>query len=350
MNGFNIPQLDGSQDEIIQRRINQKTKPLGALGLLEDLAAQIARIQGCERLNISHPVMLVFAADHGIADYGVSIAPKEVTRQMVLNFASGGAAINVFSSQTGFELAVIDAGISQPIRANDGATMTIIDQSLGLGTQAFHLTSAMTAAEVEKGFALTQKLIEKYHNAGTNLIALGEMGIGNTSSASAIMAAILALDTQTCVGRGTGVDDQTLIHKTKLIQQGLDLHRSQLLSATDILIHLGGFEIVQMTAAILAAAEKQMLVVIDGFIATAAALVAEKIDSACLDYLIFAHESQESGHKLMLEHLNAEPLLHLGLRLGEGTGAALSLPIIQAAVNFYNDMASFDSAKVTDVS
>ena len=351
MKGFNISPVNLDQDEAIQRKINQKTKPLGALGILEDLATQIARVQSANVLNITKPVMLVFVADHGIADYGVSIAPKDVTRQMVLNFLTGGAAINVFTRQLNLPLEVIDAGLFKPILNTEHALASqIIDQRLGHGTQAFNLSPAMTKEDVDKGFEFAQKLVDKHHQNGTNLISLGEMGIGNTSSAAAIMAALLKLKPEICVGRGTGIDDKSLLLKTELIKEALSLHRNQFSSAHSILSHLGGFEIVQMTGAILAASERKMLIVVDGFIATAAALVAVNMEPACRDYLIFAHESEEQGHTIMLEHLKAQPLLQLGLRLGEGTGAALALPLIEAAVNFYNQMASFDSASVTNVS
>ena len=342
---FQIEPVSKAQDQLIQQKIDLKTKPPGALGLLEPLALQIARIQGPQQLQIVNPTMLVFAGDHGIAAEGVSIAPSEVTRQMVQNFAHGGAAINVFCRQLGFNLEVIDCGILTPVKDVEG----IIDQRLGAGTAAIHLEPAMSMVSVDNGFAMAQALIERHHQAGCNLVAFGEMGIGNTSSAAAIMAAIMQLDVADCVGRGTGISSETLERKQMLIELALLLHQSAMTGPKQVLACLGGFEIVQMTGAMLAAAERKMLVVVDGFIATAAALVAVTINAHVRDYLIFAHRSEEQGHQRMLEHLKAKPLLSLGLRLGEGTGAALALPLIQAAVNFYNQMASFSDAGIEAV-
>ena len=346
---FQISPVSNAQDQMIQQKIDLKTKPLGALGLLESLALQIARVQGAtlpqDTLKIAHPTLLVFAGDHGIAAQGVSIAPSEVTRQMVQNFAHGGAAINVFCRQVGFKLEVIDCGILTPVEGVEG----IINQRLGAGTEAIHLAPAMALNTVDKGFVMARDLIERHHQAGCNLIAFGEMGIGNTSAAAAIMAAMMQLNVADCVGRGTGINAETLARKLALIEQALQLHQHALTGPKAVLACLGGFEIVQMTGAILAAAERKMLVVIDGFIATAAALVAVNIAPNVRDYLIFAHQSDEQGHLRMLDFLQAKPLLALGLRLGEGTGAALALPLIQAAVNFYNQMASFSDAGIEAV-
>ncbi|MCS6095477.1 nicotinate-nucleotide--dimethylbenzimidazole phosphoribosyltransferase [Shewanella baltica] len=352
---FQISPVSKAQDPLIQQKIDLKTKPPGALGQLESLALQIARVQATDSqqtdqpqntvLKIVHPTMLVFAGDHGIAAEGVSIAPSEVTRQMVQNFAHGGAAINVFCRQVGFTLEVIDCGILTPVEGVEG----IIDQRLGAGTGAIHLEPAMALETVDKGFAMARDLIERHHQAGCNLVAFGEMGIGNTSAAAAIMAAIMQLDVIDCVGRGTGINSETLERKLMLIELALLLHQSALTGPKSVLACLGGFEIVQMTGAMLAAAERKMLVVVDGFIATAAALVAVQIAPNVRDYLIFAHQSDEQGHQRMLEFLQAKPLLSLGLRLGEGTGAALALPLIQASVNFYNQMASFSDAGIEAV-
>ncbi|CAM4049105.1 nicotinate-nucleotide--dimethylbenzimidazole phosphoribosyltransferase [Vibrio neonatus] len=347
---FSVDPVNHALDEQISHIIDQKTKPLGALGQLETLAVQIARVQAVgkdslARLTITKPAMLVFAADHGIAEYGVSIAPSAVTTQMVYNFVAGGAAINVFSRQVGFNLEVIDCGILEPLADPTGVT----EQRLGAGTAPIHLAPAMSLTQVEQGFSYATEVVQRHHQSGCNLIALGEMGIGNTSSAAAIMSALLDIEVSQCVGRGTGIDDKTLQLKTKLLNEALTLHRQQLTSPMQVLAHVGGFEIVQMTGAILAAAERKMLVVVDGFIATSAALVAVELYPEVRDYLIFAHQSNESGHKLMLAHLQATPLLHLDLRLGEGTGGALALPLIQAATNFYNDMASFGDAGVSNI-
>ncbi|OEG73131.1 nicotinate-nucleotide--dimethylbenzimidazole phosphoribosyltransferase [Shewanella colwelliana] len=333
---FAISPVNHEFDQQIQTNIDSKTKPLGALGELETLALQIAQVLGEVRPQIHRPAMLVFAADHGIAASGVSIAPSEVTTQMVYNFLRGGAAINVFCRQAGFTLEVIDCGIASPIVDEP----ELINQRLGAGTQPFHRESAMTLGAVKQGFAMAKERVAFHHGQGSNLLAFGEMGIGNTSSAAAIMAAMLNMDVAACVGRGTGIDAQVMARKQMLIEQALHLHRDQLTDPYGVLAAVGGFEIVQMTGAILAAAEHKMLILVDGFIATAAALVAVAIAPAARDYMIFAHQSDERGHQLMLQHLKAKPLLSLGMRLGEGTGAALALPLVHAASGFYNEMAS----------
>ena len=339
---FNIKPLGSEFDEAIQQKIDTKTKPLGALGDLEGLAVQVAKVLGKDSPQINNPKMMVFAADHGIADSGVSIAPSEVTAQMVRNFMAGGAAINVFTRQVGLELEVIDCGVLQPFESERG----VIDQRLGAGTGPIHKRAAMTLGAVKQGFDMATARIQQHHQNGCNLIALGEMGIGNTSAAAAIMSVLTGIPATDCVGRGTGIDAATFKRKQMLVEQAILLHHSELDDPMQILACIGGFEIVQMTGAILAAAERGMLVVIDGFIASAAALVAISINVDCRDYMIFSHQSDEKGHYLMLEFMQAKPLLNLGLKLGEGTGAALAFPLIQAAVNFYNEMASFEDAGI----
>lgn len=337
-------------DELIQAKIDGKTKPLGALGQLETIAKKIARIQlmnasQSNALVINNPNLFVFAGDHGVAAEGVSIAPSEVTGQMVANFATGGAAINVFCKQLGWQLSVVDAGILH----EPSAGLNVINQRLGSITQPLHQVPAMSLATVERGFVLAGDLIKQTKNSGCNLVAFGEMGIGNTTSASAIMAAVMHLSAEETVGRGTGVSDDIVLKKQQMVAQALRLHRNNLADPMQILACLGGFEIVQITGAILAAAEQGILILIDGFICTAAAMVARQINPAVIDYMIFAHCSGEQGHEKMLKWLGVEPLLNLGLRLGEGTGSALALPLIQAAAAFYNDMASFEQAAVTNV-
>ena len=347
---FTIQPVSTKFDENIQARIDGKTKPLGALGQLETTAKSLARVQAmvtnqASSLVIKHPNLIVFAGDHGVAAEGVSIAPSEVTGQMVANFATGGAAINVFCHQLGWQLSVVDTGVL----IEPAAELNIINQRLGCTTEPFHKAPAMTLATVEQGFTMAKSLIIQTKERGCNLVAFGEMGIGNTTSASAIMAAVMKLSAKETVGKGTGVTDDIVLIKQSVVQQALELHRDKLADPLQILACLGGFEIVQITGAMLAAAEEQMHIMVDGFICTAAAMVAIKINPAVKDYMIFAHCSGEQGHQKMLKWLDVEPLLNLGLRLGEGTGGALALPLIQAAVAFYNDMASFEQAEVTNV-
>lgn len=347
---FTIQPVSPKFDEQIQARIDGKTKPLGALGQLETTAKSLARVQAMitnqvSSLVINKPNLIIFAGDHGVAAEGVSIAPSEVTGQMVANFATGGAAINVFCHQLGWQLNVVDTGIlTEP-----APELNIINQRLGCITEPLHKAPAMALATVEQGFTMAKSLVHQKKANGSNLIAFGEMGIGNTTSASAIMAAIMKIPAEETVGKGTGVSDDIVLKKKKVVQQALELHREKLNEPMQVLACLGGFEIVQITGAMLAAAEEQMHIIVDGFICTAAAMVAIQINPAVKEYMIFAHCSGEQGHQKMLQLLNVKPLLNLDLRLGEGTGGALALPLIQAAAAFYNDMASFEQAAVTNV-
>lgn len=344
---FHITPLDRSLQSQIQQRIDNKTKPLGALGLLEPLALQLALIQQADdkpRISLDKPTMIVFAGDHGIAEEGVSIAPSVVTQQMVANFLNGGAAINCFCKTVNMDLRVVDAGMLQ---SNDDPRL--IKQSLGPGTANFTKAPAMSAESVSKGLTWGAGVVSSVQAEGCNVIAFGEMGIGNTSASAALMAAFLDKPVDECVGRGTGINDAAFARKVALIEQAVALHRPNLTSPEAILAHLGGFEIVQMTGAILAAAQASMVVMVDGFIASVAALAATRINPACRDYMVFCHQSHERGHAAILDHLQAKPLLDLNLRLGEGTGAALAYPLLQAAACFYNEMASFASAGIEAV-
>lgn len=343
---FAIPQLAHHNEAAIQARIDQKTKPLGALGRLETVALQLALIQQREQIAIDKPTLLVFAGDHGIAQQGVSIAPSAVTRQMVLNFLAGGAAVNCFCQANQMALKVVDAGILEPIE-----DARLIVQRLGSGTADLSSQAAMTTAQAEQGIQLGYALAKAQAAAGCTLLAFGEMGIGNTSSAAALLCAMTQLPVAACVGRGTGINESQLQCKQKLVAQALQRltkrPEQQGHDPLTLLAELGGFEIAQITGAILGAAEAGIAMLIDGFIVTAAAMLAVRIAPGCRDYMIFAHGSAEGGHALMLESLRARPLLDLGLRLGEGTGAVLALPLLRAACAFYNDMASFESAGVT---
>lgn len=347
---FTIKPVSKQFDDQIQAKIDGKTKPIGSLGQLETMAKNLARVQAMVTIQmtslvINNPSLIIFAGDHGVAAEGVSIAPSEVTGQMVENFATGGAAINVFCRQLGWQLSVVDTGIlNEP-----DPQLKVINQRLGCITQPIHKAPAMPLAAVEQGFEMANALIKETKNNGSNLVAFGEMGIGNTTSASAIMAAIMHLSAEETVGKGTGVSDDVVLKKQNVVEQALKLHGDKLADPMQILACLGGFEIVQITGAMLAAAEEKMHILVDGFICTAAAMVAIQINPAVKDYMIFAHCSGEQGHKKMLQWLSVEPLLNLGLRLGEGTGGALALPLIQAAAAFYNDMASFEQASVTNV-
>ncbi|MEZ8124004.1 nicotinate-nucleotide--dimethylbenzimidazole phosphoribosyltransferase [Vibrio splendidus] len=352
--------LDTQYSQYIQHRIDQKTKPLGALGLLEKVAHQLALIQSqgkeaaVEHIELNKPSIIIFAGDHGIADEGVSIAPSAVTQQMVLNFLSGGAAINCFCAVNNIDITVVNTGILLPVESDSDM---LISQRLGTRTNNFANEAAMSLETVERGIELGTELVSRTISNGTNIIMFGEMGIGNTSSASAILSALANRAAAECVGLGTGINNEQLARKVAVVEQGVarckGIELKQLTDITDIkdikevLAQVGGYEIVQMVGGFLGAYQNRTPILVDGFIVSVAAYVATLIEPNCRDYMIFAHRSEESGHKILLELLDAEPLLDLGLRLGEGTGAALAMPIIRAAAEFYNNMASFESAGVT---
>lgn len=341
---FNISPLKKTELKIIHKKIDQKTKPLGALGDLETLAIQLALITGTKNILIKKPTMLIFAGDHGIAKEGVSIADSEVTQQMVSNFINGGAAINCFCRTNNIALKVIDAGILTPIENTQ-----LIQSSLGLGTKNFSRFSAMPIESVKQGLKNGADIVYKDIKKNCNTFAFGEMGIGNTTSASALMHVLTNITLDDCVGRGTGINDKQLLKKKQLIEKALLLHQENFLSVDTTLAAIGGFEIIQMAGGMLAAAEKHAVILVDGFISSVAALVAIKINPLVKDYMIFSHQSDESGHKKLLDYLNVKPLLSLSMRLGEGTGAAMAMPIIRCAESFYNNMASFESAGVSEV-
>ena len=357
---FEVVKLDRSRKNEIQKVIDTKTKPPGSLGELEDLAMTLSlvlsknerqyegQLRLADPIQINHPMMLVFAGDHGIAEENISIAPSEVTQQMVLNFLDGGAAINCFCRTNDMELEVIDAGILLPLE-----NQSLVQQSLGRGTNNFVNQPAMSEQQVTDGLNFGKTLVKKHIENETNVFGFGDMGIGNTSSASAILCAITENSIENCVGRGTGISDEVLERKKNLLSQAVKFHQQRLKDdfskPMQVMSSFAGFEIVQMVGAMLAAAENSCIVLVDGFIATAAAMLAVELQPNSRDYMVFCHQSSEQAHNLMLQHLSARPLLDLGLRLGEGTGAALALPVVRSAASFYNNMASFDSAGVTSV-
>ncbi|USD63987.1 nicotinate-nucleotide--dimethylbenzimidazole phosphoribosyltransferase [Vibrio sp. SCSIO 43136] len=338
----------------IQTNIDTKTKPPGSLGQLESLAAQLAKVQAAreghlgDTITLNKPQAIVFAGDHGIAEQGISIAPSAVTQQMVLNFLTGGAAINCFCRSADIDLKVVDCGMLQALQ--DSAALPLshnyIEQRLGDGTADLSQQAAMSLSQVEKGLGYGAELVKNAVENGSQIMLFGEMGIGNTSPSAALLAAITGKPVAQCIGRGTGINDEQYEKKQSLIESALGRIQDQQDPKT-LLAELGGFEIVQMVGAFVQAGESKTVVIVDGFIATVAALVASKLSPSCREIMVFGHRSQESGHKIALEALNADPMLDLGLRLGEGTGAALAFPIVKAAAAFYNDMATFASAGVT---
>lgn len=325
-------------------KIDTKTKPLGALGLLEPLVLQLGLIQNSLTPQLKRPALLVFAGDHGVVNAKVSSYPQIVTAQMVLNFLRGGAAINVFARQHGFAMRVVDAGVKYAF--DDHADL--VHAKVGMGTQNFLYQPAMTAAQCEQALITGAALVKQEIEAGSNVLAFGEMGIGNTSAASCLMSALCDIPIAHCVGRGTGLDDTGLANKTAVLTQALQHHSSlNKQDAFAVLATFGGFEIAMMTGAMLATAQNSAVLLIDGFIATAALLVAARLQPEILHYCVFAHCSGEVGHRRLLAEFQARPVLDVGLRLGEGTGAVLAYPLLQAAVNFLNEMASFEIAGVS---
>ena len=326
----------------LRRKIDGKTKPPGSLGRLEALALQLGAIQRSDAPTIERPALIVFAGDHGIARAGVSPYPQAVTAQMVANFAAGGAAINVFSRAAGWALEVVNAGVATPLPRSDG----VLDRAIAPGTKNFAEEPAMTRAQALQALAAGAERARAQAALGSNVIGCGEMGIGNTSSAACLMSRLLDLPLDVCVGRGTGLDDAGLMRKRAVLAAALARHQPTD-DPLDVLATFGGFEIAMIAGAYVAAAQARMTIVVDGFIATAALLVAAALAPAVCDYCVFAHVSDEAGHRRMLAHFDARPLLALDLRLGEGTGAALTLPLLRAATAFVAEMASFDTAGVS---
>ena len=326
----------------VQHRIDHKTKPLGALGRLESLALRLALILGREAPRLESPQLVVFAADHGIAARGVSAYPQEVTAQMVANMLAGGAAVSVLARQHRLALTVVDCGVRGDIAAQPGLVIAKAAHGSADSTQGRAMTRQQCESALDHGAALVTQL-------PGNVLLLGEMGIANTSAAALLMARLSGLPIAECAGRGTGLDDAGFARKLAVLDDALALHR-QAREPMDVLAALGGLEIATMVGAILQAAHQRRVILVDGFITTSAVAVACALAPAVLQRCVFAHCSAESGHARWLQLLGAQPLLDLGLRLGEGSGAALAWPLLKSAELLLNEMASFDSAGVSEKS
>lgn len=330
---------DPSFEAALRAAIDNKTKPVGALGRMEALAAQIARVRASLQPRVETCELIIFAADHGMAMAGVSAFPQAVTNQMVSNFLSGGAAANVFGRAVGVDVRVVDAGVAgEPIRHAD-----LIDRRLGAGTENAIERPAMTEDQFREALSVGRQLGQEN---GCDVMCFGEMGIGNTSSASLVSAKILGRPVADLVGRGTGLDDDGLTRKVALLEQAA-ARTPPRLNAKAALPEYGGFEIVMMAGAMIGAVEAGKIVIVDGFIATTAALSARSLVPGCDRAFIYAHRSAEAGHTLVLDALGADPLLDLDMRLGEGTGALLAWPLVKAAAAMLREMASFDGAGVS---
>jgi nicotinate-nucleotide--dimethylbenzimidazole phosphoribosyltransferase len=329
--------------EQLQQKIDFKTKPIGSLGSLEKLALQIGLLQNTVTPKLSNQTIVVFAGDHGIAKNGVSAFPQEVTFQMVMNFLQGGAAINIFSNQNNITLKIVDSGVNFDFEINKNLT----NAKIAHGTKSFLKEKAMTENQLQQCFDKGAEIVNQIVKNGCNVIGFGEMGIGNTSSATMLMSYLCNLPIEKCVGRGTGLDDLQFENKISILKQAKTFH-GHLENPKEVLQTFGGFEIAQMCGAMLSAFENNVLILVDGFIASNAFLVAYKINAEIIQNAVFCHLSDEFGHQNLLNYLGVEPLLKLNMRLGEGTGCAVAYPFIESAVNFLNNMASFESARISN--
>ncbi|RLA23633.1 MAG: nicotinate-nucleotide--dimethylbenzimidazole phosphoribosyltransferase [Gammaproteobacteria bacterium] len=337
-----IPSPDQHFQHIATKRQEQLTKPSGSLGELEQLAIRLAALQATDTPCVDKVWISIFAADHGIADAGVSAFPQAVTAEMVKNFVHGGAAISVLAKQYQAHLEIIDVGVASSL-----ADLNIIHQKVALGTANFLTQSAMTDKQLSLALQAGKDAVTRALADHSQLFIAGEMGIANTSSATAIACRLLKIKAEKLTGAGTGLDQSGIEYKAKIIQQALDKHKGIISTPLSVLQHLGGFEIAALTGAYLAAAQQQLPVLIDGYICSVAALAASRINADIKPWLIFTHKSQEQGHLLILEALNTKPLLNLNMRLGEASGAAVAIPLLRSACSLHNQMATFAQAQVS---
>lgn len=342
MKTFHIEKPDENLRPSIIDKINNLTKPKGSLGRLEEIALQIALIQQTLTPALHKPQNIIFAADHGIVDEGVSLSPKEVTWQQLSNFLHGGAGVNFLCRQHGFELKIVDAGVDYDLPYEKG----IIDMKVRRGTRNYLYEAAMTQEEMELCIERGAEVVRRCHEEGSNVLSFGEMGIGNTSSSSLWMTYFTGIPLEQCVGAGSGLNQQGIRHKYEVLKRSMENYNGDG-SATDIIRYFGGLEMVMAVGAMLQAAELKMLILVDGFIMTNCMLAAMQLFPAVKDYAIFGHCGDESGHKLILEYMQAKPLINLGLRLGEGTGAICAYPLVDSAVRMINEMDNFAHASIT---
>jgi nicotinate-nucleotide--dimethylbenzimidazole phosphoribosyltransferase len=339
-----IKPLDEKAMAEAKMRQSSLTKPRGSLGQLESLSIQVAGIKGNPRPRIVHKVIFTLAGDHGVTKEGVSAYPSEVTPQMVYNFIGGGAGINVLARHVGARVVVADLGVASKIERH----RDLIDKKVAMGTQNMAKEPAMSREQAIRSLEAGIELVEDDLPKGIDILGTGDMGIGNTTSSSAIAAALTGADVATVTGRGTGLDDEVWRRKVEVIQKALEINRPNQNDAIDVLSKVGGFEIGGIAGVILAGAKYRIPVVIDGFISGAAALIATSLSPQVKPYLIASHQSVEPGHKIILEHLDLKPLLNLDLRLGEGTGAALGIFLVEASLKILDEMATFAEAGVSE--
>ena len=339
-----ISEVDTKLMSLAQERLDNLTKPRGSLGRLEELAKQICGITGKVTPSLENKVIFTLAADHGVTEEGVSAYPKEVTAQMVYNFLSGGAGINVLARHVGVKVIVVDIGVAEDLKPHP----KLIIKKVNYGTKNMAKGQAMTREEAVKAIETGIEIFNEELKNGIDILGTGEMGIGNTTAASAITACFTNKPVEEITGRGTGLNVLGLKNKIDIIKRSLSLNKPDPSDAIDVLSKIGGFEIGGLAGIILAAASQKTPVVIDGFISGAAALVAFKIEPKVKDYMIAAHKSAEGGHRIILEHIGLKPLFDLDLRLGEGTGAALGIGLADASIKIFTQMATFKSANVSE--
>lgn len=340
---FNIKTPDEGILSALQDKIDNLTKPKGSLGILEKLALQIGWTQQTLTPSLNNPVHIVFAADHGIAEEGVSPSPQEVTRQMIYNFLEGGAGVNFLARQHGFKLKVVDGGVNYDFDLTDDR---IIHRKIRKGTRSYLYQPAMLMDEFDQAIEVGAEVVQQCYDEGSNVVCFGEMGITNTSSSAIWMNTFTGILLRDCVGAGSDHAGTIIEHKYKILRQATDNYQGDG-TTIDVMRHFGGFEMVMTVGGMLKAAELGMIILVDGFIMTSCILAAARINRDVLHYAVFGHQGDETGHKTLLEFLKVKPILHLDMRLGEGTGALCAYPIIESAVRMINEMNSFKAIEVT---
>ncbi len=348
MRKYKISAPDKSMEIAIRNRIDNLNKPKGSLGRLEDIALQVCLVQQTLRPSLSVPCHLLFGGDHGIEREGVSVSPREVTWQQMVNFSRGGGGVNLFCRQHGFKLRIVDVGVDHDLSTVPG----IIDRKIAPGTKDFLNAPAMSSEEMDRALAVGEEQVEECKALGCNIICIGEMGIGNTSPSSVWMNVLGGVPLDKCIGAGSGLNSAGMSHKADVLRQAVERFNATECpfgeSEVEFAIrYFGGFEMVAAIGAMLRAAELHLIILIDGFIMTACALAATRLYPESMPYMIFGHQGDESGHKLLLDTMGAKPLLNLGLRLGEGTGALCAYPLVDSAVRMMNEMNDFENAHIT---
>ena len=342
---FDIHLVDRSMQAAIQAKIDNLNKPKGSLGRLEELAMQVCLVQQTLEPSLAHPCHLLLGGDHGIEREGVSVSPREVTWQQMINFTHGGGGVNMFCRQHGFKLRIVDVGVDYDLSDIPG----IIDRKIACGTKNFLYEPAMTEEEFDKAIQVGIDLVDDCCAEGCRILSIGEMGIANTSPSSIWMHLFGNIPLNECIGAGAGLDTPGIRHKYEVLSKAVANYKASPKqgSLEGSLSYFGGFEMIAAIGAMLRAAEQHLIILVDGFIMTACAIAAICLYPASQGYMIFTHCGDESGHKRMLDIVDAKPLLHLGLRLGEGTGALCAFPIVDSAVRMMNEMNNFDNAKIT---